>query len=259
MQPTTVDNTMTGIVLVIIAIVAVLTIVAILAGVRKRRARTQADAAEQARLAQRPAPKRPLRDERARDVAPAPVPSRPEPQADTRTAPPTVAATHLPVAPPPPPLVDMPEVAPEAPLAADPGAGEPAPLADEPIAAAAPQQASLATEAEPTAASASDLPADDTPPAQPVPAAPVAATGSPPGERSVTQIKGLGPKVAAMLAELGITNVGQLAALDQRAAEDLDARLGPFTGRMGRDRWLEQAKLLAAGDIKGFEERFGKL
>ena len=62
-----------------------------------------------------------------------------------------------------------------------------------------------------------------------------------------------------MLAELGITTVGELAALDQRAAEDLDARLGPFTGRMGRDRWLEQAQLLAAGDVKSFEAKFGKL
>ncbi|KKI21189.1 hypothetical protein XM50_03375, partial [Sphingomonas sp. Ag1] len=87
----------------------------------------------------------------------------------------------------------------------------------------------------------------------PAPAAP------PPGDAPVTRIKGLGPKVAARLAELGISTVGQLAALDQRAAEDLDAHLGPFTGRMGRDRWLEQAQLLAAGDIKTFEERFGKL
>ena len=56
-----------------------------------------------------------------------------------------------------------------------------------------------------------------------------------------------------------MTTVGQLAALDQAEAEALDARLGPFTGRMNRDRWLEQARFLAAGDRAGFEAVFGKL
>ena len=92
----------------------------------------------------------------------------------------------------------MPEVAAASP---EPAAEEPAPLADEPIAAAAPLDASPAVEA------------------QPEPAAPA---GPPPGDAPVTRIKGLGPKVAAMLAQQGITTVGQLAALDQRAAEDLE-------------------------------------
>lgn len=78
-------------------------------------------------------------------------------------------------------------------------------------------------------------------------------------EGSLTQLKGLGPKVQARLAELGITTVGQIAALDADAAQALDARLGAFTGRMGRDRWIEQARFLAAGNVKGFEAVFGRL
>jgi predicted flap endonuclease-1-like 5' DNA nuclease len=39
----------------------------------------------------------------------------------------------------------------------------------------------------------------------------------------------------------------------------LDARLGVFQGRPERDRWQEQARLLAAGDVKGFERLHGKL
>ncbi|MCW6531152.1 MULTISPECIES: hypothetical protein [Sphingomonas] len=90
---------------------------------------------------------------------------------------------------------------------------------------------------------------------------PAAATpaGPSPADGPVTQLKGLGPKLAERLAELGVTTVGQLAALDQAEAEALDARLGPFTGRMNRDRWLEQARFLAAGDRAGFEAVFGKL
>lgn len=89
--------------------------------------------------------------------------------------------------------------------------------------------------------------------------APTAPAGPSPADGPVTQLKGLGPKLAERLAELGVTTVGQLAALDQAEAEALDARLGPFTGRMNRDRWLEQARFLAAGDRAGFEAAFGKL
>ena len=75
----------------------------------------------------------------------------------------------------------------------------------------------------------------------------------------VTTLKGLGPKVAARLAELGVTDAGQLASLDDDAAAALDAQLGNFAGRMARDRWIEQARLLTAGDRAGYEAIFGKL
>lgn len=112
----------------------------------------------------------------------------------------------------------------------------PAPMADEPIAAAAPLDASPASVA-------ADAPA----------AAPTGDAGP------VGQLKGLGPKIQARLAELGITRVDQLAWLDDAEAEALDAQLGPFQGRMARDRWREQARLLAQGDRAGFEAQFGKL
>ena len=75
----------------------------------------------------------------------------------------------------------------------------------------------------------------------------------------VTQLKGLGPKVATQLSALGVTTVGEMAALSESEAQSIDAQLGNFTGRMGRDRWIEQARLLAAGDKAGFEAIFGKL
>lgn len=112
------------------------------------------------------------------------------------------------------------------------------PLADEPIAAAAPMDAS-------PAALAADL--DRSP----------SATSAP--SYRLTDLKGLGPKVEARLVELGIVSVANLAALSDADAAALNAQLGPFAGRMERDRWREQARFLAAGDRAGFEASFGKL
>lgn len=145
-----------------------------------------------------------------------------------------------PVARPAPEPVAAPPSAPApAPASAPPPAPEPAPtpFADEPIAASAPLDASPASEAA---------------------SAPVAA-GDDPAAASVSTLKGLGPKLAARLGELGITTVGQVAALDDDEALRLDAQLGPFAGRLTRDRWIEQARFLAAGDQAGFEAVFGRL
>lgn len=147
----------------------------------------------------------------------------------------------------------VPDTAPE-PIApaigetADPEETRPAPaadplpvtpdLADEPIAATVPLVASPAVAAEPAPAADVRRPADD---------------------RPLTILKGLGPKVATRLDDFGLRTVGDLAALDDAQAESIDARMGPFTGRMARDRWLEQARLLAAGDVARFEAQFGRL
>jgi predicted flap endonuclease-1-like 5' DNA nuclease len=129
-----------------------------------------------------------------------------------------------------------------------PVAPAPPPLADEPLVAAAPFDASPATLAADLAPEPAAPPA---PPEAPAPAA-MAASG-------LTQLKGLGPKLAATLAELGFTRIDQIAVLTPDAAADLDSRLGAFQGRMARDRWIEQAKLLSAGDKAGYEAEFGKL
>lgn len=159
----------------------------------------------------------------------------PPPPAAHAPTPPRVAPPVAPAPPPleppplePPPLVPLPDTASR--------------LADEPIAAAAPLEANPLVEAD----SAPDAGAD-----------PVAADD--PANAAPTLLKGLGPKVAARLAELGITTVGQIATLDEDAAERIDGQLGAFAGRMARDRWIEQARFLAAGDRAGFEAVFGKL
>jgi predicted flap endonuclease-1-like 5' DNA nuclease len=72
-------------------------------------------------------------------------------------------------------------------------------------------------------------------------------------------IKGIGPKFADALHALGFVRFEQLAHLTPTEIERLDAQLGAFSGRINRDRIVEQADYLARGDIDGFEQRFGKL
>ena len=162
-----------------------------------------------------------------------------------RTADETPAPTpEAPPPPPPPPAapspVTTPPVTTPAAQATDPEPAATDPIADEPIAASAPLDAAPAQEA----ASA--------------PAAPAPVTADP-ADAPVSTLKGLGPKLAARLGELGISTVGQVAALSPEQAAALDAQLGPFAGRMERDRWIEQARFLAAGDTAGFERVFGRL
>ncbi len=73
------------------------------------------------------------------------------------------------------------------------------------------------------------------------------------------RLKGVGPKLARTLMDMGITNYAQIAAWSQEDVAAVDARLGVFSGRVVRDNWVEQARLLEAGDVAGFEEKFGKL
>lgn len=72
-------------------------------------------------------------------------------------------------------------------------------------------------------------------------------------------IKGLGPKLSALLGTLGITRFDQIAAWNEGDIAKVDAHLGTFKGRITRDGWIEQATLLANGEIEAFEARFGKV
>ena len=85
-------------------------------------------------------------------------------------------------------------------------------------------------------------------------------SAAPVGEADdLTRIKGLGPKLASLLRGLGIARFDQIAAWNEGDAARIDAQLGTFQGRIARDNWIEQARYLAAGDVAGFEARFGKV
>lgn len=79
------------------------------------------------------------------------------------------------------------------------------------------------------------------------------------GGDDLTRIKGLGPKIAALLGELGVSRFADVADWDDAAIDRIDAQLGRFQGRIRRDDWVGQARLLAAGDEGGFADKYGRL
>lgn len=86
-----------------------------------------------------------------------------------------------------------------------------------------------------------------------------AAQTRPEGSDDLTKLKGVGPKLAAQLNELGVTSFSQIAKWDDAEIDRIDAQLGRFKGRIRRDDWVSQAKLLESGDTAAYEARFGKL
>ena len=75
----------------------------------------------------------------------------------------------------------------------------------------------------------------------------------------LSRIKGLGPKLRARLGELGVTRFDQIAAWSDADLAAIDAQLGTFAGRPAKDNWIEQAWLLANGDLADYEGKFGKV
>ena len=73
------------------------------------------------------------------------------------------------------------------------------------------------------------------------------------------QIKGIGPKLNAVLNDIGVVRFDQIAAWGEAEIARVDDHLGAFRGRIDRDAWVDQANLLAKGLIGEFEARFGKL
>lgn len=75
----------------------------------------------------------------------------------------------------------------------------------------------------------------------------------------LTRIKGVGPKLVALLRSMGVVRYAQIAAWTEEDLARLDSQLGAFAGRPRKDGWVEQAAYLAKGDTAGFEAKFGKL
>ncbi len=72
-------------------------------------------------------------------------------------------------------------------------------------------------------------------------------------------LKGVGPKLAAMLNAMGLMRFEQIASLSPGQIKAIDAELGAFRGRLTRDRIVEQAHYLARGDLDGYRQMFGAL
>lgn len=70
------------------------------------------------------------------------------------------------------------------------------------------------------------------------------------------RIKGVGPKLEALLNTLGFYHYDQIAAWTDEEIAWVDDHLEDFRGRVTRDGWVGQAKVLAAGGGTEFSARF---
>ena len=75
------------------------------------------------------------------------------------------------------------------------------------------------------------------------------------GPDNLKEIKGVGPKLESMLHEMGIYHFDQIAAWSTTEVAWMDGNLKGFRGRVSRDGWVEQAKVLAAGGETEFSRR----
>ncbi|TXG82953.1 MAG: hypothetical protein E6R12_09410 [Sphingomonadales bacterium] len=165
----------------------------------------------------------------------------------------TQAEEHADEAPPRPEAYPVPQAAPPSkPVRKVPPAAEPAARRPAGLHVIRPQEPDTppATIPEPAPRPAAE------PIAAPLPS-PMAAS-DPSEVDDLTLLKGVGPKLRDLLNGLGVTSFQQIAAWSDLDVLTYDMKLGQFRGRIVRDRWVEQARLLAAGDRAAFEAQFGK-
>ena len=78
------------------------------------------------------------------------------------------------------------------------------------------------------------------------------------GADDLKMIKGVGPKLEAMLHGLGFFHFDQVASWTEAEVSWVDQNLEGFKGRVTRDAWVAQAKLLATGAETEFSKRAKK-
>lgn len=77
------------------------------------------------------------------------------------------------------------------------------------------------------------------------------------GADDLKQLKGVGPKLEKTLNELGFYHFDQIAKWTEAEVAWVDDNL-KFKGRIERDGWIEQAKMLAAGGETAFSTKVKK-
>ncbi|MEL6234606.1 MAG: NADH-quinone oxidoreductase subunit E [Pseudomonadota bacterium] len=153
-----------------------------------------------------------------------PAEPEPEPEPQQKAEPAPIVAEQT----PPPAAEPAPKAKPEAPAAATPAAAKPASPEPEAVPAGAAQQ----------------------------PEALAAARDGTPDD--LKQIKGIGPKLEQLCFSMGFYHFDQIAGWSAAEIAWVDANLKGFKGRVTRDDWVAQAKLLAEGGETSFSKRVKK-
>jgi predicted flap endonuclease-1-like 5' DNA nuclease len=178
-------------------------------------------------------------------VAAAPPPSAPKAQAPLKAAATKAAPTKAPAKAAKPPAKKA-----SAPKAAAPKAAVAKVAAPKPAA-----KAVVKPKADPVPTVKPAAKAAPAPKAAPKPK----AAAKPAIPDNLELLKGVGPKLNTLLKSLGISSFDQVANWTPADITEIDSKLGTFAGRIARDNWVDQAKLLVAGDVAGFEKKYGAL
>lgn len=75
------------------------------------------------------------------------------------------------------------------------------------------------------------------------------------GPDNLKEIKGVGPKLEKLLNSMGFYHFDQIANWTADEEAWVNANLAGFKGRVSRDNWVEQAKILASGGETEFSKR----
>lgn len=78
------------------------------------------------------------------------------------------------------------------------------------------------------------------------------------GADDLKEIKGVGPKLEELLNEHGIYHFDQIAGWGPAEVAWMDSNLKGFRGRVSRDDWVDQARILASGGDTEFSSRVDK-
>lgn len=101
-------------------------------------------------------------------------------------------------------------------------------------------------------------------PAAFVSAAPVAASSDGPAKLSgprggtadnLKEIEGIGPAMEKLVNEMGFFHFDQIAGWSEADVAWVDANLKGFKGRVTRDRWVAQARIIVNEGLAAFRER----
>ncbi|SNR42556.1 hypothetical protein [Puniceibacterium sediminis] len=75
----------------------------------------------------------------------------------------------------------------------------------------------------------------------------------------LSKIKGIGPKLQELCYSMGVYHFDQIAGWTATEVAWVDQNLEGFKGRVSRDEWVVQAKILAAGNETELSERTAKV
>lgn len=72
---------------------------------------------------------------------------------------------------------------------------------------------------------------------------------------NLQEIEGIGPAMETLVNELGFYHFDQIAAWSDADVALVDAEMRNFKGRIARDRWVAQARIIVTEGLEAFRER----